>query len=215
MKRLFCLMLVCLAAACQAFTRPDTPATLRAENAGFIAEATAIAQTAQAESTLVRATASAAETAIARTENIHQQLLAVARAIIPPTPLIAGAGITVPLAPDTIHFADVATASGVRESDGCADTSALQTQFSLDAPDIFVTARALNIRAGTLMGVEWEYQGQVVHKEDFVVPVDDDDYCVWFNISPSLINFSPGGWTVRLYYNETPIEPEVAFTVGQ
>src|SRR5262245_21397921 len=82
MKRLFCLLVVCLA-ACQAFTRPDTPATLRAENAAFVVEATSIAQTAQIESTVVQATAVAAETVIARTENTHQQLLAIARAIIP------------------------------------------------------------------------------------------------------------------------------------
>jgi hypothetical protein len=208
-KRLLRLLLLGLG-ACQAFTRPDIPATLRAENAGYVIEATSIYQTAQAEDARVQITAVAAAATIARIDNINQLLMATARAVIPPTAQIAGAGITESVTSssgDGMQFIEVGTASSVRDSDGCAN--GLQSQFLQDAGPIYVTARALNIRAGTLMGVEWRYEGAVAHQENFVVPVDDDNYCIWFNLEA----FSAGNWTVRLYENELPIEPEVIFTV--
>jgi hypothetical protein len=214
-KHLLCCLLLALS-ACQAFTRPDTPATLRAENEGYIMEATSIAQTAQAESANLGATAVAAEGTLTIMDNIKQQLMATARVAIPPTPLIEGGGVTGDgsggIGVSTLQFINVGTASSVRDSDGCATDT--QSQFTSDTQRIYVTARALNMRAGTLLGVEWLYQGAIVHKEDFVVPIDDDDYCLWFNIDPSTVTFSPGGWIVRLYANETPVEPEVDFNVG-
>jgi len=213
LKRSWCLLLIGVLNACQAFTRPDTPATLRAQNAGYILEATAIAETAQAEGTRVQGTAIAASTVIARMDNINLQLRATARAIIPPTPLIAGGGFAGTPSGDSTQFVEIGTATSVRDSDGCA--SGLQSQFPPDVQRIYVTARALNIRAGTLMGVEWRYQDQVAYQENFVVPVDDDNYCLWFNIDPIAIAFSPGNWEVRLYANEVPIEPEVNFTIEE
>lgn len=198
--------------ACQAFTRPDTPATLRAENAGYILEATSISETAQAENVNLQATVVAADATLTLMENIHQQLLATARVAIVPTPQIQGGDISVTGGSESLQFVDVGTASSVRDSDGCAN--GLQSQFGTDTQSIYVTARALNIRAGTLMGVEWQYQGAIVLKEDFVVPIDDDDYCLWFNIDPATVTFSPGGWTVRLFANGNSIEPEVSFDIG-
>lgn len=208
---LSCLLLLGLG-ACQAFTRPDVPATLRAENVNYVLEATSIYVTAQAENSRLEVTAVAAAATIARIDNINQQLMATARAVIPPTAQIAGAGISAPTMSSSgesegMQFVEVGTASSVRDSDGCAN--GLQSQFTLDAGPIYITARALNIRSGTLMGVEWRYAGSVAHQENFVVPVDDDNYCIWFNLEA----FSAGNWTVRLYENEVPIEPEVTFTV--
>ncbi len=211
MKRLLSLLLLGLS-ACQAFTRPDIPATLRAQNAGYVVEATSISETAQAESTRVQVTAIAAAATLASIENLNQQLRATARAVIPPTAQIAGAGSAIAESTASIdgsgmQFVEVGTTNSVRDSDGCAN--GLQSQFSLDAGPIYVTTRALNIRAGTLMGVEWRYDGAVAHQENFVVPIDDDNYCIWFNMEA----FSTGNWIVRLYENEVPIEPEVSFTV--
>ena len=154
----------------------------------------------------------AAAATLASIENLNQQLRATARAVIPPTAQIAGAGSdiaesTASIDGDGMQFVEVGTTNSVRDSDGCAN--GLQSQFSLDAGPIYVTTRALNIRAGTLMGVEWRYEGAVAHQENFVVPVDDDNYCIWFNMEA----FSAGNWIVRLYENEVPIEPEVSFTV--
>jgi hypothetical protein len=210
-KRLLSLLLLGLS-ACQAFTRPDIPATLRAENANFVLEATSIYETALAENSRIEITAIAAAATIARIDNINQQLMATARAVIPPTAQIAGAGISQSTLSasnggDGTQFVEVGTTSTVNDSDGCA--MGLQSEFSLGSGFIYVTTRALNIRAGTLMGVEWWYEGAVAHQENFVVPVDDDNYCIWFNLEP----FSPGSWRVRLYQNETLIEPEVAFIV--
>jgi hypothetical protein len=208
---LSCLLLLGLG-ACQAFTRPDVPATLRAENVNYVREATSIYEMAQAENSRLEVTVAAAAATIARIDNVNQQLMTTARAVIPPTAQIAGAGISAPTmsasgGSDGTQFVEVGTTGTVNDSDGCA--MGLQSEFVLGSGFIYVTTRALNIRAGTLMGVEWWYEGAVAHQENFVVPVDDDNYCIWFNLEP----FSPGSWRVRLYQNEVLIEPEVAFNV--
>jgi hypothetical protein len=214
LKRSCYLLLIGLLSACQVFTRPDTPATLRAQNAGFVVEATAIAATAQAEGTSVQETAVAAATTIARMDNINLQLRATARAIIPPTmPIVnsGSSGLAGTPSGDSMQFVEIGTSTSVSDSDGCAN--ALQSQFPFDVQRIYATARAFNIRAGTLMGVEWRYQDQIAHEENFVVPVDDDNYCLWFNIDPVAATFSSGDWSVQLFANEEPIEPEVIFTI--
>jgi hypothetical protein len=136
--------------------------------------------------------------------------MATARAVIPPTPQIEGAGMAEAVTNsdvDGTQYVEVGTTSSVSDADGCA--IGLQSEFLLNTGPIYVTTRALNIRAGTLMGVEWFYEGAVAHQENFVVPVDDDNYCIWFNLEA----FSPGSWRVRLYHNDVLIEPEVSFIV--
>lgn len=204
-------MLLLLLSACQVFNRPDTVATLRAENTGYVIEATTIIETAQAEGTQVQSTANAAITVIAETNSLNAQLVGTLRAVIPPTPSRGGNTIVGTAAPDGLQFVDTRTASSVRESDGCAIDS--KAQFSTSDQRIYATTRALNIRAGTQMGVQWGYQGQVAWSESFTVSADDDDFCIWFYIDPATIPFTPGNWTVRLTANGAPVEPEMIFTI--
>ncbi len=214
MKRIRWVVLATMIGACQVFNRPDTPATLRAQNAGYVVEATTIQETARAEGTTLSRTAVAAETSIAQGSNITQQMMLTARAIVPLTPTRAGviSGDVGTPAPAGQQFVDTHTASFVRDSDGCAGDS--QTQFTTDSPRIYATTRAQTLAAGTQMRVEWFFQGQTVWQESFNVSNDVNDFCIWFYIDPQTVTFSPGGWTVRLYANGTTIEPEMTFTIA-
>ena len=97
-KRACGLLLLALAAsACSALT-PDNPAaTLQAERSGYVAEATSIAQAAQAQGTQVVATAVAAQTYVAQMEGRNRLLLATLQVAFPPTQaLIDNAGPSTP-----------------------------------------------------------------------------------------------------------------------
>jgi hypothetical protein len=217
---------------CQVLNRPDEQATLQAQNSGYLAEATAVAQTVQANQLQIQMTMVAVETGVARTTNINQQLLATIRAVVPPTPdravgsmSSAGAsteGDAMEAMPQSqqsqgsssvagTQFTNVGVAGAVRQSDGCAVS--VQTSFPASTGVIYVTTRALNIRGGTVMAVTWQRQSQVVAQENWTVPRDSASFCLWFKLDSSVVPLTAGAWTVRLSADNNLIDPEVAFTV--
>lgn len=220
------LVLVMGIVGCEALNTVDVPATLQADIAAYAAEATGIPATLSAQSTAVAVTAVYAETYIAQVDGINRQIVATLRAGMPPTPQIvlgadpstgtlpldggggAGAGAA---AGGFTEFTPPQTASAVRGDDGCAEV--VTSQFGTADSIIYVTTRAFNMRAGTDMAVEWTYGGQVVYSFNFIVDVDDSDYCLWFSITPEDVAFSPGEWSVRLLANGAPIEPSAAFSI--
>ncbi len=228
------------ASACSALT-PDNPAaTLQAERSGYVAEATSIAQAAQAQGTQVVATAVAAQTYVAQMEGRNRLLLATLQVAFPPTQaLIDNAGPSTPGQMETpapldslasatqvtaqdmagnaalgsARFTQVGTAASVRESDDCADS--LVYSFPADVQKIYITTRALNVSAGIEVRAEWYYEGQMTYSESYAIPRDDDDFCMWLSIAPTEIALSPGNWSVKLYANNQSVEPaQVDFTVG-
>jgi hypothetical protein len=207
----------------------DNPAaTQQAEVTAYISESTVIAQRMVDASTQTAATAVAAETYIAQVDGINRQVVATLRANLPPTPQIvtamdpslpvgtilpgsgAGAGMTDEMggmAENTIaqFLQFTQTATSVRSSDGCAEN--ITNQISTTAPEIYATARALNVVAGTELSVEWSSGGQVVYTSNFVVEEDQADFCFWFFITPEDVPFTPGDWSVRMLVNGAPIQP--------
>jgi hypothetical protein len=159
-------------------------------------------------------TAQAAETYVAREESINQVLVVTVRAGDPPTvgrnvgsaPGAAGT----PASGETL-FLDIQMAASVRASDSCADT--IQTQFPVDTQEIYVTAQALNIRAGTNLSVEWRYEDGLVWQENWTVPVDSASFCLWFNIDPAVVALLPGNWSASLYADGVSIGPATAFSI--
>lgn len=238
-NRLFLLLAVLfLAGACSSITPDDPAATLQAQRAGFIAEATSIAQSAQAQGTQVVETVVAAETYTALMEGRNEQLIATMQIAYPPTQaLVVNEGASTPgsiatpiamgsdpqatpasgEAPSTSlssgQFTQVGTASSVRSSDGCADT--LTTSFPAGTGLVYITARGINVSAGTQMSVEWYYQGELAHSEGYTIPTDDDDFCTWFSLVAKDTSLSSGNWSVRLFANNQPLDPaQVDFTIG-
>ncbi len=119
-----------------------------------------------------------------------------------------GAGSTI----DGMTFTQVETALTVRDADGCADT--ITRAFAADVRRIYVTTRALNIRAGTVMSVQWSYQTQPDFSESFTVSTSSSDFCLWFFIEPTDANFGSGSWSVQMSADGQPINPSISFTVG-
>lgn len=229
------LLLLC---ACSGANSGDVAGTMQAEQSLFVQESTAIAQTLRARSTQVASTAAAAQTYAANVEGLNRQLAATRSALIPPTqqlversgPVTPGmiatagealtSGVSTPppsqngsatAAPN--QFTEVATAAGVRESDGCANGT--QSQFTTNAPEIYLTARVLNVTAGSVIGSSWTYEGQVVFTSgSFTVPEDDSDYCVYYYIEPSDVAFSPGTWSAQFLLNGSPVGSAATFSIS-
>lgn len=111
-----------------------------------------------------------------------------------------------------ITFTSIDTALTVRSADDCAET--VTRAFAADVQRVYVTARALNMTAGTQMSVQWTYEGEPDFSESFTVGVNDDDFCLWFFIEPTGDVLSAGNWSVQLSANGQPIEPAVSFTIG-
>ncbi len=231
--------LVLIASACSALT-PDNPAgTLQAQREGYVTEATSIAQAAQVQGTQVMGTALAAQTYVAQMEGRNQMLMSTMQVVFPPTQaLIVNNGtstpgqMATPLPPGALgetsmaptqdaggasvgsaHFTQVGTASGVRQSDDCADT--LVYAFPASVQKIYITARGLNVAQGTEMRAEWYFQGQLSFSESYTIPRDDTDFCLWLSITPTDVALSTGNWSVKLLANGQPVDPpEVDFTIG-
>ena len=223
---------------CSALSSEDIPGTVAVESTAYAAEATAMVLDLQAQGTAIYATAVYAETYVTQMDGINRQMVATLRAAVPPTqqvvqgrdtsqPLISGLeGVPLEAMPDDTQaasgagagsssgiteFQPVQTASSVRSSDGCADV--LANEFSVDTPIIYATARAFNMRAGTDMNVEWSFEGQVVYSWQFVVDVDDADYCLWFSMTPQDAPFTPGDWSVRMLANGAPLPSPANFRI--
>jgi len=209
------LIALIVLSSCQVLRPPDVPGTLQAENVAIVAEATNLAQTREAAAGQVLATAQAAETYVAQEESINEALVATVRAGDPPTVSrsvgSALGAVGTPAAGQTL-FLDIGAAASVRSSDGCAE--APQNQFPADIQEIYVTARALNIRAGTRLDVEWRYEGQVVWQESWTVPIDSDSFCLWFNLDPSVAALLPGSWSASLYADGTGVGSPATFVIG-
>jgi hypothetical protein len=111
------------------------------------------------------------------------------------------------------QFTEMAVSLSVRDADGCADGAT--TSVPQTVARIYATARAFNIRAGTLMGADWLRDGQVVYQSSpWTVESDQADFCLWFYIEPSDVAFTPGAWSVRLYADGQALEPAASFAIG-
>jgi hypothetical protein len=215
-KRLFLLGSVLLAASgCGVLSRPDVPATLQAENLGFVQEATQIAQAGAADRALIAATADAAATQVAALQGVNTALLATVRAGDPPEPGVRAAARTgsapAGLAEGQRWFVPTGMAASVRESDGCMENP--QVSFPADTERIYATVRGYNINAGVVMGVEWLYEGTSVWQEQWPVERNWPDICMWFYIDPATVDFQPGNWSARLFADGFQLEQPLTFSI--
>lgn len=204
-----------MASGCSALAGPDVPATLQAENMGFVAEATQIAQAGAADRALIAATAAAAETRVAELQGVNAVLLATVRA---GDPLEQGVSVVAQtgsrpasVAEGQRWFVRTGTASSVRESDGCVVDP--QVRFPADVERIYATVHGYNVGAGVVMSVEWLYEGTPVWQESWPLARSWADICMWFYIDPTTVDFRPGNWSVRLFADGFQLEEALIFTI--
>jgi hypothetical protein len=210
------LLLALALTSCAGFIVPDTSATLQAENNRYIAEATAIRETAAADEARIAATAQAVETAAMRINAVNRELLSTVRAVVPPTQAIVSVAATQGVASSLSgqrRLLNTGTSVGVRDSDGCITSP--QIQFPVETERIYATVRAFNVEAGVPVNVEWIYEGEVVFNEALTLEQGSAEICLWFYIDPTIVPFSPGSWSVTLFAEGAGQEViPMTFTIG-
>jgi hypothetical protein len=214
LKRIVFACVALFAGACGVLNPHDIPATLQAQNAAYVAEATSIADSLAAREVELAITAQAVATTVANVTNINRQLVATAQAVIPPTsarqvgvaPGAEGAGT--PGSTGNAQFVDTVVTVNKRDSDGCAD--GFQTEFTSDTARIYAITRALTVSAGTVVSVEWLNNNQSAGQGSYTVTENQTDFCIWFPFDGPL---APGNWTAQVFVNDQPIQPSITFTV--
>jgi hypothetical protein len=229
------LLIILVVTGCAGLSGSSQPIVdMPAQVTAFANEMTQIPITLSAQSTQVAATVAAAETYVADRRAVNVQIVGTLRAAMPATQQIVqagdpnlsfgtilppegnpvggtGAATPPPAASGLIQFSPLQLATAVRESDACAET--VVNTIESNATIMYVTTRAANMRAGTEMSAEWSYGGQVVYTWSFTVDVDDDDFCLWFGITPQDAPFTPGDWSVRILANGAPIGAVLKFQI--
>lgn len=198
---------------CQVLDAPDVPATLQAENAQIVQEATSIARSAANDRQAVLSTAEASMTEVARIQQTNLVLLATVRASDPPDQgVIVSAGGSVPqLTPGQRWFTKTGVSQFINEADGCVISP--QISFDADVSTIYATLRAFNIESGVLLSAQWEYEGNEVYRDSFVLSRGASEICIWFSIDSSDTEFLPGNWAVRLFADGFQLEAPESFVI--
>lgn len=212
------IIILAAASACQMLPGDNPAATIEYEMTRYVTEAAEIGSSSLAEQTRSAATIQAAATESGFYVDYNNLLLVTVRAGDMPTPELQVASGPQPLmvegeATDEAGMSDgygqamtgevsvsqVATAGGVRSSDGCASGS--QSSFRSDDERIYFTFVASNLQAGTRFDVSWQYQGSTVHQTSWSASQNQVSLCIWFYIDPSDVPFTPGNWSAALSVN--------------
>lgn len=212
-KLLLGLCFVLLLVGCEALGGANVPATLQAENLGYIAEATRIAQSFNRDAQRVEVTSAAALTEVASMQQANAELLVTVRAGETPLPAreVLMDSIPIQLEAGQRWFVKIGTSTHIRESDSCI--SQPQIVFQNGVSRIYAGVRAYNIEAGVRMSASWSYEGEVVHEEAWDLNRGSSNICMWFALDSSQVALSPGSWAVRLFADGFQLEEAMTFTI--
>ena len=114
-----------------------------------------------------------------------------------------------PTAPIT-GLTDFIMSTGVQQDD-CPLSNT--TQFSPTTPEIYITAVAHNLPAGTLLASRWIRNNEELVIYDRVTESAIEQACIWFYVDPTDFLFENGVYSVILEVNGIR-EGEVTFTIA-
>ena len=205
------MLLLC---ACQSLAPPNAGATLRARERQILVEASAIARAAGRDAQRARSTVEMRSTEIAAMQDSNATLLVTVRAGDSPGQRVAGVEVAPPpLTPGQRWFAKTGISRFINGATGCVVSPRIS--FAEDADILYVTLRAWNVRAGLQLSVQWWHEGEPVHSESWVLPQDSAENCYWFSLTPDMVPFMTGSWSVQVYANGAPLESPQSFAMRE
>ncbi len=91
-------------------------------------------------------------------------------------------------------YVDAVTATGVRNSDGCAIDSV--SVFDANEDEIYMVTTAVNVQPGMTFNSRWSTGGTVAFESDsWTANRTFDEICIWYYLEGP---FSEGSWTAEL-----------------
>lgn len=215
--RFIALLFMMLVTGCSAIGGEDTQGTAVAENASYLTESASINATMRADRASINITAQAAETEVAMIDGVNVQLVRTLERVVTPTPPLTGALEIDPTAAAEFEgerlFVKTGLSSEVDPNTGCVINP--RVTFNAQEDRIYATMQVFNIEAGVPLRSEWYFQGELVYDFEFSSDQFYEDWCVWFFIDPTIVDFTPGSWTVRLYGDGFQLEDALAFQIEE
>lgn len=102
-------------------------------------------------------------------------------------------------APQSIGLSDIIMSTGVEDDCPINNT----TQFTSTTPEIYVTAVANNIPAGTTIQSRWIHNNEDLAVYNYTPDFDIERACIWFFVDQTDFEFTTGVYTVMLELNGT------------
>ncbi len=201
-------------AGCNALVAGDPVATIDADLTMYAAESDMIRSAATAESNMARETVIAASTRVAELSLVNAALGATLRANYTGTPEVVavvvnaedmGSSRDVGMMDDAsggqsqtgdMTVTDLATAASLDANSGCASGSV--RQFSPNVPEIYVTARVTDLRAGADFQVVWFRDDSLIYEVGWRPTYSKSFECIWFYATPEDFAFAPGAYSATM-----------------
>ncbi|MCS6834565.1 MAG: hypothetical protein NZ750_00920 [Anaerolineae bacterium] len=171
-------------------------------------ESAALLQTMQAQRIQADATIQAADSDGQRYRDYTSLILATVRANQVPTPserlaVVEGGAMSLEMlniTDDQMRFMQIGMAGYVNPSDDCFETHQ-QYYTQANTRIIYMTALAINLKAGTNFTVNWLYNRQRVFQSSWTAPRDELRRCIAIPMRSSDVTFQAGSWTAELLVN--------------
>lgn len=191
--------------ACQSLGNDDM-AQITLELTAYATQSTQLQQAIAQDATQVVLTVDAASQQFAQLSGLNGVLVATVRAGENPTPVeriaaIQGGAMSLEMlntSDGQMRFMQVGVAGFINPSDGCFESH--QQYYTLgNANVVYMTALAVNLKAGTRFAVDWFYAGQRVFQSAWTAPSDEVRRCIAVPMRITDTAFLAGDWTATLY----------------
>ncbi len=227
MKLFWILCVILVMSGCNTLSQADVGATMTVSSDMLATQAAMVNSTALARRTEVISTVAVNEAQLANLQNINAQLAATLVSSASPTPGLRVGSAPLPDDQSTgdMMMSDNSDSSTVIDrgsfqitgvtdrvdDDGCV---AGQTNtFSSSTPQLYVTMTAFDLPESSFLRVEWYWEGELRIFDSWMTPRYFDGACLWFILDQNRTSFTPGQWTVRLYYNDRQIGTGTTFNI--
>ncbi len=216
--RYWIILLMCIVSACGAGNDGEDIIDFEADIQAYSTEAANLRSGMVIESTTIVQTVAASEAQANNYLQYNSLLRSTTVALFPPTSevRIVANDIEGPLPPEVydlssgeMRFVQIGPAGEIDEN-GCF--RAKQQFFRPSNGVIYMTAVALNLRAGTSVRADWQYGSELVHSNSWVAPQSEQYRCIAIALRTSDTEFALGNWSVTLSVNGNPTEPR-SFTI--
>jgi len=199
---------------CNAFAAGDSVATIGADLTMYAAENDMMRAAATAESIMALETVAAASTRVAELSVVNAALGATLRANYTSTPEVEAVVVSADDMGNSLEddmmddstagqpaaggmaVSDLSTAAGLVSNSGCS--SGTVRQFSPRVPEIYVTARVTELRAGANFQVTWFRGDALVAETNWQATYSKSFECIWFYATPEDFAFTPGSYSATL-----------------
>ena len=195
-----------LLAACG--TNNEESLMMRETLTAYPTQSAALLQALQVERTQAVATIQSSEQQAQRFQEYNAIVLATVRANQVPTPeervaIVEGGAMSLEMlntSDGQMRLMQIGMAGYIKPEDNCFETH--QQYYTLSNTSvIYMTAVAVNLKAGTRFDVNWEYERQRVFQSSWTAPQDADIRCVAVPMRAGDTALQTGNWTATLFMN--------------